>query len=125
MITRRKAFTGALALTAGSALLAAGSLKKLSKKELMVLVEKAKTPADHRKLSAYYADLATEFEAESKEHAEMAEHYAKNPTLQEEKNPSGGGTASHCRFFAAKYSEMAQTAKTMSSMHEEMAKAAK
>lgn len=125
MITRRNAFTAALALVTGSTTLQAANSKKLSNKELQALIEKAKTPADHRRLADYYSGLATDYDTESKEHTAMAEAYIKNPTIQEMKNPSGATTAGHCRFFAAKYKEMAETARTMSTMHAEMAKAAK
>ena len=125
MITRRSAFTTAMALAAGSATLQAANSKKLSKKELQALIERAKSSADHRKLSDYYSNLAIEYDAESNQHTAMAESYIKNPTIQEMKNPGGATTAGHCRFFAAKYKEMAETARTMSTMHSEMAKAAK
>ena len=125
MITRRSAFTAALALTGGSTILQAANTKKMSNKELQALIERAKTPAEHRKLADYYTGLAAEYESESKEHTALAEAYIKNPTIQEMKNPSGAKTAGHCRFFAAKYKEMAETATTMSTMHAEMAKAGK
>ena len=125
MITRRNALNAALAFAAGTATLQAANSKKLSKKELQALIEKAKSPADHRKLAAYYSDLAMKYETESNEHTAMAESYVKNPTMQEMKNPGGATTAGHCRFFAAKYKEMAETARTMSTMHADMAKTAK
>ena len=125
MITRRNAFTAAFALAAGSATMQAANSKKMSNKELQALIERAKTPTEHRKLADYYSGLAAEYEAESKEHTAMAEAYIKNPTIQEMKNPSGASTAGHCRFFAAKYKEMVETARTMSTMHADMAKAAK
>lgn len=125
MITRRNAFTAAMALAAESATLLAANPQKMSNKDLHTLIERAKTSADHRKLADYYSALANEYQIESKEHTAMAEAYAKNPTIQEMKNPGGAATAGHCRFFASKYKEMSETARTMSTMHADMAKAAK
>ena len=125
MITRRSAFGATLAFVGVGAVAQAASAKKLSKKELKILIETAKTAADHQRLANYYSAMAVGFEEEAKEHSAEAEAYAKNPTIQEMKNPGGANTASHCRFFAAKYTEMAETARTMSTMHSEMAKNAK
>ena len=125
MISRRSAFGATLAFASVAAMASAATTKKLSKKELKALIETAKTAADHQRLANYYAALAVGFEEEAKEHSAEAEAYEKNPTIQEMKNPGGGNTASHCRFFAAKYTEMAESARTMSTMHSEMAKNAK
>ena len=124
MITRRTAFTATLALAGGAVVAEAAKTKKLSKKDLKTLISSAKSRADHQRLADYYSALAVEYDAESKEHTAEAEAYAKNPTIQESKNPGGGRTAGHCRFFATKYAEMAETAKEMATIHSDMAKGA-
>lgn len=124
MFTRRNAFAGALAMAAASTTVQAAK-PKLSKKQLGDLIEKAKTPADHQRLADYYAGLAAEFEAESKDHTAMAAMYEKNPTVQQTKAPGGVNTVSHCRFIATKYSEMAEAAKSMAAIHVDMAKKAR
>ena len=124
MITRRSAVTAALALASAAFLAEAAAIKKLSNKELKALIETAKTPAEHKRLADYYAALAVEYEEESKDHTAQAAAYAKNPSIQESKMPGAGNTVSHCKFLATKYSEMAETARMMSTMHADMAKTA-
>src|SRR6266700_2530891 len=68
---------------------------KLSKSELITLIQTAKAPADHMKLAKYYQYEATRLEADVKEHGEMAAAYDKNPMAHP--IPKGQTLGDHCR----------------------------
>jgi hypothetical protein len=99
----------------------------LSKKELKVLIANAKSPAEHEKIAAYYRDQAQRLTASAKEHAEMAEVYAKNPVSAAMESKHGvafGQGASHCRRWAQLDEEQAKEAEALAALHDEMAKSA-
>src|SRR5258706_7668394 len=52
----------------------------LSKKEVKALIASAKTKEDHLKLADFYKGEAVRFEAETKDHDEMAGMLRKKPT---------------------------------------------
>jgi hypothetical protein len=101
---------------------AAPKQKTMSKKEVMALVEKANTPADHMKLSEYYRIRAEQLEAEAAEHAEMAKTYRALPTASETKRPGATDTASHCQTLSENLAKAAKEARTLSEAHADMAK---
>jgi hypothetical protein len=99
----------------------------LSKKELKVLLRTAKEPAEHRKIAEYYRQEAQRLTTSSKEHAEMAETYAKNPSFASPESKQGvsfGQGASHCRRWAQLDAEQAKEAEALAALHEDMAKQA-
>lgn len=99
--------------------------KPITKKELKVLLKTAKEPAEHRKIAEYYRQQAQKLTAESKEHAELAEIYAKNPfTASVTKHSAFGQGATHCRKLAELDTEQAKEADALAALHEDMAKAA-
>jgi hypothetical protein len=63
----------------GSSALAVEPAGNLTKSEVRVLIQTAKTPADHAKLANYYRYEATRLQAEVKDHEAMAAAYDKNP----------------------------------------------
>ena len=101
---------------------AAPKQKKLSKKDVMELVSKANTPADHMKLSEYYRIRAEQLEAESAEHADMVKIYRARPKASEVKRPGATDTASHCQTLSENLAKAAKEARTLSEAHAEMAK---
>lgn len=99
----------------------------ISKKEFKVLLRTAKEPPEHRKIAEYYRQEAQRLTASSKEHAEMAEIYAKNPPFPAMESKHGdafGQGASHCRKWARLIAEQAKEAEALAALHEDMAKAA-
>ena len=96
-------------------------------REFKTLLKTAKEPPEHRKIAEYYRQEAQRLTASSKEHAEMAEFYAKNPPFPralEAKHGDVAMGASHCRKWAELESEEAKEAESLAALHEEMAKAA-
>ena len=100
---------------------AADSGKPMSKKEVAMLIEKANTPADHRKLANYYNHQADKFEMEAKEHAEMGEMYKKRPSAAGLKTAMNPDTTVHCEYIAESLRNAAKKARELSAEHEKMA----
>lgn len=98
----------------------------ISKKELKVLLKTATEPADHQKIAAYYRQEAARLTASSKEHAQLAETYAKtvpHPMVSKHGDLFGQG-APHCKKWAELQAEEAKEAEALATLHEDMAKAA-
>lgn len=98
----------------------------LSKKELKVLLNTAKEPPEHRKIAEHYRQEAQQLTASSKEHAELADVYAKNPTPSMVAKPWDAfrQAASNCRRSSELLLEAAKQAESLAALHEDMAKAA-
>lgn len=99
----------------------------ISKKEFKVLLRTANEPPEHRKIAEYYRQEAQRLTASSKEHAEMAEIYAKNPPFPAMESKHGdafGLGASHCRKWSQLIAEQAKEAEALAALHEDIAKAA-
>lgn len=116
----------ALVLTsvAPMSLVAADNSSSLSKKELKTLIATAKTPADHRRIAAYYQQEATDLRRRAKEHEDMAVIYKKQPLPYEGKFAYGTVGYSHCVRFSELFAEQAKEADALASLHEDMAKTA-
>lgn len=104
--------------------IAVDNSSSLSKKELKTLIATAKTPAEHRRLVAYYQQQAGELRKKAKEHEDMAALYKQNPLPYEGKFAYGTVGFSHCRTFADLFDKQAREAEALASLHEDMAKAA-
>jgi len=106
--------------------MAAKDKQVLTKKELKVLLKTASEPADHQKIAEYYRQKALRLRADAKEHLEMAETYAKNPSLATLESKQGVplAGASHCRRWAQLDAEQAKEAEALAALHEDMAKQA-
>jgi hypothetical protein len=74
----------------------------ISKKELKVLLKTATEPADHLKIAEHYRQEAARLTASSKEHAELADIYAKTPPhpMVSKHGDTFGQGASHCKKWA-------------------------
>ncbi len=97
-----------------------------TKKELKTLLKTAKEPPEHLRIAAYYRQQAARLTASSKEHAELANTYAKtvpNPMEAKHGDMAGQGT-SHCKKWAELDGEEAKQAEALATLHEDMAKAA-
>jgi hypothetical protein len=92
--------------------------EKMTKKELKLLIENAKTAEDHQKLEVYYRQEAASLREESQNHKEMAEAYATG----KKKTGLPGKLFNHCRNIADYYAKSAKKADKMAVMHEELAK---
>jgi hypothetical protein len=93
----------------------------LKPKVVRELSANAKTRADHLKLARHFAALADKHEADAKEHAALAEEYARNPRLLSTKIPMAPNSAEHCRYFAEHCSKLAAEMRAKAAEHEAMA----
>jgi hypothetical protein len=91
----------------------------LTKKQVMLLIQTAKTPEDHLKLSRYYDQDAAAALVQSKKHEQMAEAYKKNPMNTGTKFFTA--TIGHCEYLAQSYREAAEKMKAMAAEHRAMA----
>jgi len=95
-----------------------------TKKELVTLLKTAKEPPEHLRIAAYYRQEAARLTASSKEHAELADTYAKtvpNPMVSKHGDTFGQG-APHCKKWAELQAEEAKEAEALATLHENMAK---
>lgn len=97
----------------------------LSKQELKSLIGSAKSVPDHERLARHFDAKASELEAESKEHRELAAQYKANPTMHQSKHPMSAETAGHCQYFADDLQKASQRARQMAADHRQMAKQVK
>ena len=100
----------------------------VTKKEFKALLKTAKEPSEHRKVAEYYRQEAQRLTASSKEHAELAAIYEKQPPFPVipamVAKPFSGQGVSHCRRWAELDAEQAKEAEALAALHEDMAKAA-
>jgi hypothetical protein len=86
--------------------------QELSAQQLKEMIAKAKTPADHETLAAYYREEASRLKQDAELHRDDAGIYGK------------GQGAVHCRNLAKLDEQAAKEADSLAIMHEHMAKAA-
>ncbi len=105
---------GSLLIVMLSAPLAAQTAKApdLSDKELIALIQNARTPADHEKLAAYYDQTATDLAATATRHKELALIYRRMPP------------AKHCNNIAISAAKGAEEARAIAEHHRMLAKEA-
>jgi hypothetical protein len=99
----------------------------LSKKELKALLKTARTPYEHRTIGAYYRQEAQRLTDSSRQHAELAATYEKNPpfpALEAKHGFAFGQGVSHCRHWAQVDAEQAEEATKLAGLHEDMARKA-
>ena len=112
-------------LTAVVSVPAVAKDKPLSKSELKNLVANAKTKADHERVAQYFDAEATRYEAESKEHGDLAPYYQKTPEPAASKHPNGQRSFAHCDSLSKSLHEAAEKARQLAADHREMSKEAK
>jgi hypothetical protein len=126
---RKRMQTGTLMLSMLVALFAGPVLKAdapgpLTKQELKSLIATAKTAGDHERLAQHFDARATELEAESIVHRDLAAQYRANPTMHENKHRMSAETAGHCEYFAEELKKASQRARQMAAEHRKMARQA-
>ena len=97
--------------------------KPLTKSELKNLIAHAETKADHERIAQYYDAEAVKYEAEAKDHGDLAQVYQKTGTPSA-KYPGGTQTFNHCDSFAKSLEQAAENARQLAADHREMAKEA-
>jgi hypothetical protein len=109
-----------------SAALSAGyAAQKVTGKTLKESIAKAETAADHQAIAQYFDAEAARYEAEAKEHGELAAVYQKNAPSQPTKYPGSMQTFGHCDALAKSLQQAAKQARRLAADHREMAKEAK
>lgn len=83
--------------------------------EVVQLIETAKTPADHQKLSRQFAAESVRFTEDADRHAAMSAGYRANP------NRGGENPAVHCDRFVQQVREAAAIARDLAAYHERVA----
>lgn len=111
-------------LTAVVSVPAGAKDKQLSKSELKHLIATAETKADHERIAQYFDAEAAKYEAEAKEHAELAQSYRAAGTPSA-KYPGGMQTFNHCDSLSKSLQKAAEDARQLAAEHREMEKEAK
>src|SRR5260370_40316591 len=96
--------------------------KTLSKSELKNLIANAETKADHERIAQYFDAEAVKYEAEAKDHGDLAQVYRK-AGAPSAKQPTQ--TFNHCDSFAKSLEQAAENARQLAADHRGMAKEAK
>ena len=98
---------------------------RLTDTEVVALIEKAKTPADHERLAAYYEQIASDLDQKAKQHKEFAAAYRRNPgSGNPARTSSTMAEATHCDRIASALTKTAKEARTMEDHHKMLAKEA-
>jgi hypothetical protein len=93
-----------------------------TKKELRTLLKSAKEPSEHLRIAAYYQQEAQWLTTSSKEHAELAGSYAKNPPFPRPLEAKLGhavmGASHYCKW--ANLTLQAKEEESLAALHEDM-----
>jgi hypothetical protein len=95
--------------------------KPLSKSEVKALIATAETKAEHERIAQYFDAEAAKYEAEAKEHSELASIYQKSTPSA--KNASQ--TFNHCDSVSKSLQKAADDARALAAEHRGMAHEAK
>jgi len=118
-------FAAVFALAGVNSISAATTDKTLSKAELKNLVVNAETKADHDRLANYFEAEAVRYEAEAKDHNELAGFYQKSPDPALSKHPTSPRAFEHCDALSKSLLAAAKEARQLAGEHHAMAKEAK
>lgn len=99
--------------------------KKLTKSELKNLIANAETKAEHEKIARYFDVEAARYEAESRDHGELAPFYQRNPDPTISKHPGSPRSFQHCDSLSKELQQAAADARALAAEHRELAKEAK
>ncbi|MFL6446114.1 MAG: hypothetical protein ACJ746_00175 [Bryobacteraceae bacterium] len=99
--------------------------KQLSKSELKHLIATAKEPADHERIAEYFDAEARKYEAEARDHAELAPYYKEHTSSQPTKYPGSMQTFQHCDSLSKSLMKAAEDAHALAAEHRALAKQAK
>jgi hypothetical protein len=112
-------------LTAVVSVPAGAADKTLSKSELKNLVANAETKAEHERIAQYFDAEATRYDAEAKDHGELAPFYQRNPDPTISKHPGSPHAFEHCDSLSKSLQKAAEEARQLAAEHRGMEKEAK
>ena len=115
-------FAIAFALAGLSSVPANAKDAPLTKVELKSLIANAETKADHERLAQYFDAEAARYEAEAKDHSELAPFYKKNPDPALSKHQGSPRAFEHCDALSRNLQKAAEEARGLAAEHREMAK---
>lgn len=118
-------FALVFALTAIASIVAAANDKPLTKAEVKNLISNAELKADHERLAKHFEAEAVRYEAEAKEHAELAQLYQRSTSATPTKYPGGAQSFQHCDSLSKSLKTAAEDARQLAAQHMNMAKEAK
>ena len=121
-IVKTSVFAGILALAAVVSLSAGAKDKPLTKAELKHLIANAETKADHERIAQYFDAEAARYEAEAKDHGELAPFYQKSPDPALSKHPASPRAFEHCDSLSKSLQKSAEEARQLAAGHRDMAK---
>ena len=113
------------ALTAVASISAAANDKPLTKAEVKNLIANAELKADHERLAKHFEAEAVRYEAEAKDHNELAGFYQKSPDPALSKHPTSPHAFEHCDALSKSLLTAAKEARELAGEHRAMAKEAK
>lgn len=124
-VVKAVVFAVVLALAAAVSVSAGADDKRLSKAELKNLIVNGETKADHERVARYFDAEAARYEAEAKEHIELAGFYQKSPDPALSKHPTSPRAFEHCDSLSKSLQKSAAEARQLAAEHRLMAKEAK
>ena len=124
-IIKTVVFAVVLALAAVVSVSAGAKDKLLTKAELKNLIVNGETKADHERVAQYFDAEAARYEAEAKEHNELAGFYQKSPDPALSKHPTSPRAFEHCDSLSKSLQKSAAEARQLAAEHRLMAKDAK
>lgn len=99
--------------------------KLLTKSELKNLVANGETKSDHERVAQYFDAEAARYEAEAKEHGELASFYQKSPDPALSKHAGSQRSFQHCDSLTKSLVQAAEDARQLAVEHRAMAKDSK
>ncbi len=108
-------------LTAAVSVPAGAADKPLTKSEVKNLIAHAEKKADHERIAQYFDAEAAKYEAEAKDHADLAQVYRKAGAPSAK---AASQTFDHCDSFAKSLEQAAENARQLAADHRNMAKEA-
>lgn len=112
-------------LTAVVSVPAGAADNPLSKSELKNLISNAETKAEHERIAKYFDAEAARYEADSKDHGELAQLYQRNTSATPTKYPGGMQSFQHCDSLSKSLKQAAEDARQLAAEHRGMEKEAK
>jgi hypothetical protein len=107
----------------------AAKAKTLSQSELKNLIANAKTAADHERIARHFDFEAAKYEAEAKDHGDLAasyQAYAKTSTVPYKAAAAASvRNAEHCDGIGSQLRKAAEEARQLATEHRGLAKEAK
>ena len=126
MRTVKTAIIGvALAVASVIIVPAAGKDKPVTSAEIRRLIVNAETKAEHERIARYFEAEVARYEAESKDHGELAQLYQRNSSATPTKYPGTMQSFQHCDSLSKNLEKAAEDARQLAAEHRQMAKEAK